>query len=369
MASIEQILGLPGAGRARHEGVDFSFLFFSDVRNDVSDAAKYAFMRDLTTFGDREGFRAVYFPERHFYEFGSIYANPALVAAYLIPQTQRIRFRTAGVSLPLHHPAEVVESWAMNDVLSHGRVDLGFGSGWAKADFVLAPDTYENRREVCSERIETVRRLWRGESVSFPDSRGEPTPVRVFPRPLQPELSVWMLVARSDDGFIQAGRRGYNVFTMLSGIDLDGLAKKIALYRKARREAGFDPEAGVVSLTLHTMLIADPAALDAAVRAPFSAYIRSSMEAHLASFATPEQRAAGVSEAEKEKVLEYAYHRYATTSALFGSVEAAGRVVEKAISVGVDEIACLMDFGVDYALARESLGALRELVARYRRDR
>jgi natural product biosynthesis luciferase-like monooxygenase protein len=373
MTTIEQLLGITKTrGDATRtdarpaQPVGFSFLFFSDVRSDVNDAEKYAFMRDLTLFGDREGFTAVYFPERHFYEFGSIYANPSIVAAYLIPQTSRIRFRTAGVSLPLHHPASVVESWAMNDVLSGGRVDLGFGSGWSKPDFVLAPDNYERRREICTERIELVRRMWRGETVPFTGAGGEAHAITIYPRPVQPELNVWMLVARSDDGFVQAGRLGYNVFTMLSGIDLEGLGKKIALYREARRAAGFDPATGIVSLTLHTMLIDDPARLDAAVKAPFTSYIRSSMEAHIAAFATPAQRAEGISEAEKAKVLEYAYHRYARTGALFGSVDAASRVVDKAIEAGVDDIACLMDFGVDYAVARESLGALRELVTRYR---
>ncbi|WP_315824591.1 LLM class flavin-dependent oxidoreductase [Paraflavitalea speifideaquila] len=96
-----------------------------------------------------------------------------------------MRFRTAGVSLPLHHPAEVVEWWAMNDILSGGRIDLGFGTGWNKPDFIFAPDNYEDRKQVCWDRIPIVQKLWRGETVLFPGPGGELVPVTVYPRPVQ----------------------------------------------------------------------------------------------------------------------------------------------------------------------------------------
>ena len=119
MDSIEELLGLPRPTPASQvstlSSISFSFLFFSDVRKDVTDQQRYEFVRDITLFADQSGFTAIYIPERHFYEFGSIFANPAMMASYLIPQTTRIRFRTAGISLPLHHPAEVVAvAWRKN---------------------------------------------------------------------------------------------------------------------------------------------------------------------------------------------------------------------------------------------------------------
>ncbi|MEX2631028.1 MAG: MupA/Atu3671 family FMN-dependent luciferase-like monooxygenase [Tistlia sp.] len=366
--TVEQLLGLrPTARRAAppRQGMRFSVLFFSDVRKDVADAEKYAFMRDITLFADRAGFEAVYLPERHFHEFGSIYANPAIMAAHLIPQTARIRFRTAGVSLPLHHPAEVVEWWAMNDVLSQGRVDLGFGSGWARDDFILAPDSYEDRRRILSENISVVQRLWRGEPVAFPGPGGQEVTVTVYPRPLQPELTVWLLVAQNDGGFLHAGRQGYNVFTMLYGNNLEAMAKKVALYREGRREAGLDPEAGTVTLMLHTLLLEDREQVREAVEAPFRDYIRSALEAHVKA-ALDEKGGVPLSEAEKAKMLDYAYQRYFRTGALFGTPDDGRQVVEQARAAGIDEIACLLDFGADYPLVRQSLGHLERLAAGYR---
>ncbi|MDO9105375.1 MAG: LLM class flavin-dependent oxidoreductase [Methylovulum sp.] len=366
-ATIEELLGIqpvlakPSRNKA---AVTFSFLFFSDVRKDIADAEKYAFMRDITLFADREGFEAVYIPERHFHEFGSIYANSAIIAANLIPQTSRIRFRTAGISLPLHHPAEVVEWWAMNDILSGGRVDLGFGSGWNKPDFILAPEHYEKRREICSANIPVVQKLWRGETVVFAGPGGEPTPITVHPRPLQKELSVWLLVTQNEEGFIHAGKQGYNIFTMLYGNNLEAMGKKITLYRQARASAGLDPKAGVVTLMLHTLLLQDSAAVQAAVEQPFKQYIKSSLDAHVQA-AVAEKGGVELNDAEKAKMLEYAYQRYFKTCAIFGTVDDGRQIVDQAIAVGVDDIACLVDFGVDYPIVHESLSYLRKLVAYY----
>lgn len=371
--TVEEILDLAAPAKtpakipaATGPAMAFSFLFFSDVREDLSDAEKYGLLRDLTGFADREGFTAVYLPERHFYEFGSIYANPAIVAAYLIPQTRRIRFRTAGVSLPLHHPAEVVEWWSMNDVLSGGRVDLGFGSGWNRADFVLSPQTYEQRRTVCSEQIPIVQKLWRGETVSFPGPGGEEVPITIYPRPIQKSLNVWLLISQNDEAFAHAGRQGYNVFTMLYGIHLQALEEKVALYRRGREEAGLDPKGGTVTLMLHTLIHRDVQTVREAVEKPFKEYVKSAFEAHARSVVHPGMKGmAEVGEKEKEKILGYAYERYFKTAALFGTIEEGRKIVEEAIRIGVDEIACLMDFGVDYSLVKDSLSYLKQMTSGY----
>lgn len=363
--SIERLLGVPTASRDRSRAMSFSILFFSDTRMDLSSGEKYGFLRDLTLFADREGFEAIYLPERHFQPFGALFPNSAVLAAYLIPQTQRIRIRTAGISLPLHHPTEVVEAWAMNDVLSGGRVDLGFGSGWARADFILAPDNYERRRDVMAERIDIVRRLWRGDSVKFRGPGGEEVGVNVYPRPVQKDLRVWMLVAQNPESFEYAGHHGFNVFTMLYGYDLEALQEKIRRYRTAWREAGHGPAGGVVTLMLHTLLGTGLPEVERVVEKPFKEYIWSSLGPHLAARASEAGVGVVQGPAEQAKVLEYAYQRYVRTCALFGSVEEAERVVARAKDVGVDEIACVLDFGVDRAAVEASLPHLKTLVSRH----
>ena len=382
MNSLEELLGVDTVphdaaskdekGNSKKRGdkaMAFSFIFFSDVVKNISNKDKYDFMGDVTKFADKEGFEAVYLPERHFSEFGAIYANSAIVSSYLISQTSRIRFRTAGISLPLHHPTEVVENWAMNDILSGGRVDLGFGSGWNKQDFILAPDNYEDRRAICGERIEIVKKLWRGEQVAFTGPDGEEFPIQVYPRPVQKELNVWLLVAQNDQAFKFAGTQGYNVFTMLYGIDMEAMEKKINLYRQGREEAGLDPNGGTVSLMLHTHINKDRATVESLVEAPFKEYISSTINAHVRAGLGKDKGVEEVAQAEKDKMLEYAYQRYFKTCALFGSVEDGQSMVDQAIAAGVDEIVSLVDFGVNYASVMDSLPYLKQLTSLYSQAR
>jgi natural product biosynthesis luciferase-like monooxygenase protein len=179
---------------------------------------------------------------------------------------------------------------------------------------------------------------------------------------VQEELAVWMLVAQNPESFAYAGQRGYNVFTMLYGYDLESLRERILRYRTARREAGHDPDGGVVTLMLHTFLGASLQEVERAVEKPFKEYISSSMGAHLAARAS-EAGAAVQSREEQAQILDYAYQRYLRTGALFGSVQDAERTVEHAKQVGVDEIACVLDFGVKRAAVESSLTYLKALVA------
>lgn len=335
--------------------VSFSYLFFSDVRKEISNREKYQFTRELVEFADQSGFEAVYFPERHFYEFGSIYANNAVMASYFAPITKNIRLRTAAVTNTLHHPVEIVENWAMVDILSDGRVDLGIGSGWNKPDFILSPDTYEDRVNLRNERIPIIQKLWRGETVNFPGPGGEMFPTTVFPRPIQDEVNIWY-VCNSEHGFAHAGKHGYNVFTMLFGIDLNEMGKKIKVYRDARKEAGLDPEAGTVTLMMHTLVHPDMDWVQRVVATPFKEYIRSSLKPHM--------KAAGkdLNKDEMEKMVEYSYARYFQTGGIFGPLEECQKQVDHALRVGVNEIAFLQDFGMDYGAVKEAFVHLKQLV-------
>jgi natural product biosynthesis luciferase-like monooxygenase protein len=333
----------------------FSVIFFSDVNQTLDH--KYQLVFEVATFADQHGFKAVWLPERHFHPFGGIYPSPATLAAALAVKTQNIRLRSGSVVLPLHHPIEVVETWAMIDNLSGGRVDLGFASGWNPNDFILSPGTYGNLKQVWHERIPLVQKLWRGERLAFENGKGETVEIQVYPKPIQPELDIWFVISKSDESFKYAGSQGYNVLTMLQGIDLDELGKKIHLYRTARKENGFDPEAGVVTLMLHTLVNKDLKLVEEAVREPFLAYIKSALSGHI-QVLSKDQRP---SEAELNKIVDYSYERYFKTGALFGSIKETEAVVEKAQAVGVNEIACLMDFGVDYGVVIDSLAYLEAL--------
>ncbi|MDZ7781354.1 MAG: MupA/Atu3671 family FMN-dependent luciferase-like monooxygenase [Gemmatimonadota bacterium] len=149
---------------------------------------RYELLMEGARFADRHGLKAVWTPERHFHAFGGLYPNPAVTGAAVAAVTSQVEIRSGSVVLPLHHPARVAEEWGVVDNISGGRVGVSFASGWQSDDFCLRPDNYENRKEYLYEAIDTVRRLWRGETLSFPGPKGD-VEVRTLPRPVQDELS------------------------------------------------------------------------------------------------------------------------------------------------------------------------------------
>ena len=346
----------PPVERAR---IAFSLIFFNDSAQVTGN--KYQELIEITRFGDRRGFEAVWIPERPFHPFGGIFPSPATLCATLAGLTEQIRLRAGSVVLPLEHPIRVVEAWSMVDNLSQGRVDLAFASGWNPNDFVLAPASYPELRKIWHERIPEVQRLWRGEKLGFTNGKGEETKIEIFPKPIQDELSVWLAITSQDESFVHAGAHGYNVLTMLKGISLEELARKINLYREARKTAGHDPAAGKVTLMLHTMIHEDADLVRDVVRQPFSDYIKSGLRGHLQAV----ERDQRPDEAEIDRIVAYSFERYYHTAALFGTPESCREMVDRVIESGVNEIACLLNFGVDSQSVSEGLGYLDELKQRY----
>ncbi|WP_160000287.1 MupA/Atu3671 family FMN-dependent luciferase-like monooxygenase [Roseomonas sp. 18066] len=334
----------------------FSLMFFSADAGEMPRPGLYATLQQAAREADRLGFAGLWLPERHFDPFGGPYPDPAVLAAMLAPMTRRIRLRAGSVVAPLHHPAAIAERWAMVDNLSGGRVDIAFGSGWNPRDFALAPSQYAARGELLVEHVEKIRRLWRGEAVEFPGPDGVAQPLRLQPRPLQPELPFWISSTGSLASFERAGRLGANLLTMLIGSELDALAPKIAAYRAARAAAGLDPATGTVTLMLHTLVHDDRDRVAAAIRDPFRDYLRSSLESQRGAHAAGR----ALDDAQRAQIAGFAAERYAR-SALFGTPEDCAPLLARVAAAGVDEVACMVDFGLPDALLLEGLAPLARL--------
>jgi hypothetical protein len=67
---------------------------------------------------------------------------------------------------------------------------------------------------------------------------------------------------------------------------------------------------------------------------------------------------------ELEAILDFAFQRYFEDSGLFGTVEDALARVESLKRIGVDEVACLIDYGISNAQVLEGLYPLAEVVRR-----
>jgi len=337
-------------------GMQFSLFYFSSNEAEFTDD-KYQLLIEGAKFADKNGFVAVWIPERHFHAFGGIYPNPSVLASALAMVTDRIRLRAGSVVLPLHNPIRVAEEWSVVDNLSRGRVDIAFARGWNPNDFVLSKETYANRTKVMFSGIRTLHKLWQGESIFLPNGLGKETGIKIHPLPKQRELPVWITCSGDKERFIEAGAFGANILTALLFQPIEELAEKIALYRETRSIHGHAPEAGHVTLMLHTFVGEDMAIVRNKVREPFTEYLKNSVDLWRHGAKSLDD----LNEKEREDLLTYAFERYFQTSALFGTSDDCLKLVARLKEIGVDEIASLIDFGVNVDSVMAALYSLKRL--------
>src|ERR1041385_7906480 len=113
-------------------------MFFADGSGKRPD--KYQLMVDAARVADEFGMCAVWTPERHFDNFGSIFPNPAITSAALATITEKVQLRAGSLIAPLHDTLRVAEEWAMIDNLSHGSSASSFGAGYILNVLACHPD-------------------------------------------------------------------------------------------------------------------------------------------------------------------------------------------------------------------------------------
>ena len=341
--------------------MDFSLFYFANDSGTVEDD-RYRLLLEGARFADEHGFHAVWTPERHFHHFGGTYPNPSVTSAAIAATTSRVKIRAGSVVAPLHHPLRIAEEWSVVDNISRGRAGVSFASGWHATDFALDPSTYADRRTVMYERVEQVRALWRGEPIDVEDGMGNPTKVRAFPPPVQAELPVWITSVGDVETFRSAGRIGAGMLTHLIGQSPDQLAEKISEYRKAAAEASQDRWPGHVVVMVHTFLGEDNEVVRERVRPSLTAYMRSSLGLILTSDQSSGPDGPGSLEPDEiDFLVERSFEHYFDNIGLLGSVGKAQKVVARLAELGVDEIACLIDFGLPADEVLAGLTHLRDL--------
>ncbi len=114
---------------------------------------------------DRLGVDYAWFAEHHAHVHEGHLPSPMLYALHLAGRTDRIRLGTAIVCLNLHHPLVIAEQVAVADLLTGGRMAVGFGSGSSPEEFKLFGLNVtgeEERHARFAEALEVILSAWTG---------------------------------------------------------------------------------------------------------------------------------------------------------------------------------------------------------------
>ncbi|AUY52501.1 non-ribosomal peptide synthetase, partial [Streptomyces sp. CB01881] len=328
----------------------FSLIYFPGRVPEFAEDG-YRLLLEGAKFADQHDFEAVWLSER---PSGGGHPNPSVLASALAVLTERIRLRAGGL-VPSVSQARGLPDWAAVDGLSGGRVDLAFAAGPDSREFGPAPDGRTDRRASLASALDTARAFRGGRSADRYDGAGRDQPTPPFPQPGQSEpATVWVACSGGIEQFVEAGECGANVLTALQFQSVGELAEKIAAYRAARARSGRDPRSGHVTLMLHTFVGDDLDEVFSTVRGPLGSYLEASAELwqHGAG------RLSDLDRTGRQQALSEAFERYVRSGALVGTPESCLPFVQRLRVAGVDEIAALVDFGIDTDVALDGLHAL-----------
>jgi len=221
------------------------------------DPAAAERLRDVAVAADELGYHVLFAPEHLIYPqtIGTPYpyggrfpydvTDPVLdvvtTLAWVAAATRRVRLGASVMVLPYREPIALAKALATLDVLSGGRVMLGFGSGWLREEFDLLGVPFRERGARMDEYLAALRALWTEERVTFRGRWVRIEDAAFFPKPVQkPHPPLWIggaspaafrRVARLGDGWLAVPKRP------------EDLATDVAAIRKAAEAAGRDPAA------------------------------------------------------------------------------------------------------------------------------
>jgi probable LLM family oxidoreductase len=218
---------------------------FAELRSDpqtgsvISPAQRLRDLLEEIELADQVGLDVFGVGEHHRPDFAV--SAPAVVLAAAAVRTKRIRLTSAVTVLSSDDPVRVFQEFATVDLLSEGRAEIMAGRGSFIESYPLFGYNLNDYDDLFSEKLELLLELRDSERVSWAGRHRPALHDRgVYPRPLQPQLPVWVAVGGTPPSAIRAGALGLPMALAIIGGTPDRFVSFVDLHRRAAERAGHD---------------------------------------------------------------------------------------------------------------------------------
>ncbi len=226
-----------------HVGVDSFVSTVTDPSTGhvIGAAERMEHLLEEITLADQVGLHSFGIGEHHRSEYYD--SAPPVILAAAAARTERIRLGSAVTVLSAADPVRVFQQFATLDLISKGRMDLVVGRGSFTEAFPLFGLDLADYDSLFSEKLDLLLQVRDNLEVTW-SGRHRPPLVRqrVFPRPLQDPLPIWVGVGGTPESFVRAGLLGLPLMVAIIGGEPRQFAPLVDLYRRAGAEAGHAPE-------------------------------------------------------------------------------------------------------------------------------
>lgn len=160
---------------------------------------------------DSHGFSALLIPDHYMWGRGEDKTETLeswTTLSYLAAMTQRIMLGTLVTPIPFRPPGMLAKIVSTLDQLSKGRVIMGVGAGWSRAEFEGYSEWSDDGTRVArtEEGLELIIRLWREDLVDFEGKYYKAKGAELKPKPVQKPYPKLLFGTRSPRMLKLAGK-------------------------------------------------------------------------------------------------------------------------------------------------------------------
>lgn len=130
--------------------------------------------------------------------------HPSTALSYLSAVTSTIKLGTGITLLAQRNALVLAKEMASLDVLSQGRLILGLGAGYLKAEFDALGISFEERGARTDEYMDAMRVLWTSDAPSFEGQFVKFHGIQSRPKPVQPGGPPYVIGGTSRAAFRRA---------------------------------------------------------------------------------------------------------------------------------------------------------------------
>lgn len=199
---------------------------------------------------DRVGLDVFGVGEHHRAEF--LDSAPSVILAAAAARTERIKLTSAVTVLSAADPVRVFQQYATLDLVSKGRAEMVVGRGSFTESFPLFGLDFNDYDALFAEKLELLLKLRSEERVTWSGKfRPALNDQAVYPRPVQPEIPIWVGVGGTPESFVRAGLLGLPLMVAVIGGETHRFRRAVELYRAAGAQAGHAPD--TLKVGLHSL--------------------------------------------------------------------------------------------------------------------
>ena len=165
--------------------------------------------------------------------------DPLETLTFAAVHTRRIALGTSVLNLPWYNPVLLARRLTTVDVLSAGRLRVGFGIGWSPDEYEAAGVTWEERGKRADELLKALKQIWTTDPVEFHGKYYRIPKSVIGPKPVQKPHPPIYMAAYTPSAMRRVAIEASGWFPV--GIPLSGIGPMFEGIKGMAQEASRDP--------------------------------------------------------------------------------------------------------------------------------